>query len=148
MNRRDFLAVLPLLAFPVAACAEAWPYPHVSGEDGCGPDDGPMVTLTFAARPVRHQKTDFPFLSLRLRGRLSDLAGKTFRLGAATDPLFSAQSWTGPRAWKPLTAAAVRIDRLDGEKFTVGLIEVELESRKWRAAGLTGSVLPNRMPCG
>lgn len=147
MNRRDFLVMLPLLTLPGGH--NEWIYPYVYGRDGCGPDDGPMVELYFLEEPLKeHGLVNNRRIELRVKGNLGGLIGRVHRLGDADNPIFSGLAWLGPRVARQLTSAAVRIDRLDGEKFTVGLIEMERIGWNGRAVNLTGTVLPNRTPCG
>lgn len=147
MTRRDFLVMLPLLTLPVGG--NEWIYPYVHGRDGCGPEDGPMVELYFLEEPLKERGLANNLrIDLRIRGRLDSLIGRVHRLGDPDNPIFSGLAWLGPRVARQLTAAAVRIDQIDGEKLTIGFIEVERVGWQGRAVNLTGVVLPNRTPCG
>ena len=78
-----------LCALTVAGCSRTLTgpvseFPFISATNSCGPTDAPAVSITFSATEVKNSRVEMPYVSVTLLTSVSDLAGRTFRIGNAS----------------------------------------------------------------
>jgi hypothetical protein len=84
MQRLAHLCTLILIGCTSAMTGPISELPFTSATNSCGPTDGPAVSITFSSMPPRNSRVEMPYVTVTILTAVDNLAGRTFRIGAAS----------------------------------------------------------------
>ncbi|MBC7894912.1 MAG: hypothetical protein H7066_05845 [Cytophagaceae bacterium] len=152
MHTREVCCFSLVVVSMVAACASDGPsgpiagLPFAAALPSCGPADGPAVEiLLVSTASAGTTEPPAPFVRIMITHALSEIAGRTFRLG---DVNGVASYIAAPGEIEVSSGGEVRITTADTARGVAGTVDITFPTRGKVAGRFSASWTPRTMLCG